>query len=172
MTETPTGGAAAPAVAAAPAPPTNAAEAAARLSVLQNDGGWTQRLFAGDEIARAEFFQLTGVVAKGDPVDAIIAGLPPNLLGGGMADSSVRELSEAVPFLREAGLADDVIRQVFTDQEVTKQEYDLAVQWKAQRSRDQEWTKKFLAGDGEANREMMLANIILASTIKDSTNAF
>jgi hypothetical protein len=147
-----------PAAAAPGAPATNAAEAAARLGSLQKTD-WTSRLLAGDETARAEFEQLTGLIANEDPVDGVAAGLP--------ADRSVREMAEAVPFLREAGLSDDVIRQVFTDQEVTQKEFDLATQWKAQRFRDQEWVKRFLSGEPDAGRQMMAANIILNSAIKE-----
>jgi hypothetical protein len=160
MTESTTDVVQAPLTAPAAAAPGNATQAAAQLNNLQKDGEWTSRFLAGDEGARAEFEKLTGIIVSEDPIDGVAAGLP-------WADHSVREMAEAVPFLREAGLSDDVIRQVFTDQEVTQKEFDLATHWKAQRFRDQEWVKRFLSGEPDAGRQMMAANIILNSAIKE-----
>ena len=78
------------------------------------------------------------------------------------------EMVAATSMFREIGISDAVIRQTLTDQEVTQAEHDAVSKWKADRLRDQDWTKKYLAGDGDQVRDMLLANIVLSSNIKQS----
>jgi hypothetical protein len=72
----------------------------------------------------------------------------------------------ATNMLREIGISDPAIRQVLTDYEVSAAEHAMTAKWKADHMRSQEWTAKFLAGDGDAVRDMTNANIVLSSRIK------
>jgi hypothetical protein len=54
---------------------------------------------------------------------------------------------------------------------VTKAEYRATEIWKADRMADSEWTKKYMAGDREAKRQMSLANIILTGGIREENAA-
>jgi hypothetical protein len=49
---------------------------------------------------------------------------------------------------------------------VTADERALAEGWKTQHMRDPEWVKKYLAGDADANRLMLVSNILLTKPVK------
>jgi hypothetical protein len=94
-------------------------------------------------------------------------------MAGVLADAPFQEsghieMIAATKMFRELGIRDEVIRETLTNQEVSQQDHDRVAQWKADRLRDSEWKKKWLAGEGEQAREMMLANIVLSSSIKDA----
>jgi hypothetical protein len=158
-----------------PAAPKNAAEAATRLADLRNDPAWGKKFLEGDAAARTESRQLSELIA-GDVTDQPVIRSAATLeqidaaIMTGLSDgsSASREMASAIPWMREAGMSDGTIRQVFTDQEIPQKEFDLASAWKVQHMRDSEWCKKYLAGDTEAHKQMMAANIILNSKIKES----
>jgi hypothetical protein len=168
MTEATEGGAAAALAVTPPAPPANATEASARLAALAADKDWSDKLLAGDVGATKEFHQLSELVAAGgSDVDMAMAGVTPS----GIPDSSFRLMAASVPWLREMGISDGSIRQLLSDQKVSKEEHRLVSDFKARHMRDPEWTKKYLAGDMDARKLMTLCNIVMSVGIADAAAA-
>jgi hypothetical protein len=156
-------------VAPPPAPviPTNPTEAIARLDALKADAGWRDKFLSGNSPQVKEFRDLQAVAAKAadSKVDAAMAGI---LEDTPFQSSGHLAMVAATSMFREIGISDAVIRQTLTDREVTQAEHDVVAKWKADRMRDHDWTKKYLAGDGDQVRDMLLANIVLSSNIKQS----
>jgi hypothetical protein len=153
---------------APPAPPANATEASSRLAALSADKAWSGKLLSGDTSATKEFNSLTTMVAEGgDGVAVAMSGvLPP------AANGEMREMAGLTEFLRDTGITDDVIRQTLSGHEVTQAEFDATKRWHDQHMRDKEFTKKWLAGDPEAAKQMTLAHIILGSSVKGVQGSF
>jgi hypothetical protein len=151
--------------------PTNATEAQAALDARTADKGWSDRYINGGSAERQEFQQLTSKIASGgdDVVDAALKGSLTT--PAGFVSSDHQLINHAVALFRDLGIRDDVIKQTLNGQEVTQAEYDTVKRWKADRMRDSEWVKKYLAGEGEHKREMMLADIVLSSSIKKDAAA-
>jgi hypothetical protein len=151
-----------------PAPPATATEASARLTALSGDKAWSGKLLSGDLAATKEFNDLTTMVAEsGDGVAVAMSGvLPP------AANGEMREMAGTAEFLRDVGIRDEVVRETLAGAEVTQAEFDATKRWHDQHMRDQEFTKKWLAGDPEAARQMTLAHIILGSNIKGVQGRF
>jgi hypothetical protein len=145
-----------------------ATEAQARLSALKNDQDWGGRLMSGDVAASKEFRDLTGIIAAGgDAVEQAIAGIVP----GTVHDADQQRMAQAAVWMEERGLRAEVIRQTLTDYEVSPQEVRAVKAWKAQKMRSPEFTKAFLAGEPEAVREILLADIVLSSPVKTGAAA-
>ena len=108
------------------------------------------------------------MVAEGGDGEAVAMSgvLPP------AANGEMREMAGLTEFLRDTGITDDVIRQTLSGHEVTQAEYDATKRWHDQHMRDQEFTKKWLAGDPEAARRMTLAHIILSGPVKGALGSF
>jgi hypothetical protein len=149
-----------PPPAAAPSTP---AEASTRLDQLKSDPAWRDGFLSGSGPQAREYRDLTALAAKGDKVDLAMAGV---LGDGPWQDSGHLEMIAATKMFRELGISDATIKQTLTDYQVTQREHDAVAKWKADRMRDSEWVKKWLSGEGEHARDMMLANIALTSTIK------
>jgi hypothetical protein len=150
----------------APPPPTNpTAEAASRLEQLKSDPAWRQQFLSGSGPQVKQYNELSELVAKGEAekVDAAIAGV---LANAPFQDSGHLQNIAATKMFRELGINDATIKQTLLDHEMTQQEHDVVAKWKADRMRDSEYVKKWLSGEGEQAREMMLANIVLSSSIK------
>jgi hypothetical protein len=79
-----------------------------------------------------------------------------------------RNAATFVKGVREDGLdiRDQVLQEAITGAPVSQQEHDLAKQWMARHMADQEWSRKLLANDPDARRELFLASVILKSDIK------
>jgi hypothetical protein len=154
-----------------PADPKDAAAARARLDHLTSDAAWRDRLMQGDIATKKEWTALTETIAVGDPIDAVMAGVNPagntqiDFSGGNAA--SYADQVKAVPELRSAGMGDDVIKQVLSDQPVSRAEYDAVKSWHDGALRDQDFTRRYLAGDREAVRQMTLASVVLSSDIAE-----
>src|SRR5258705_8089693 len=149
-------------VAPPPAPviPATASEATARLNELKGSAEWREQYLSGSPRHAKEMRDLQEAIDKGaNPrVDRAIAGImddAPFQAAGHLAMIGTAEM------LRDAGIGDDVIRQTLSNQEITQAERDAVARWKADKMRDSEWVKKYLAGEGEHKRAMMLANIVL-----------
>jgi hypothetical protein len=149
------------------APPANATEASARLTALSGDKAWSGKLLSGDLTATKEFNDLTTMVAEGgDGVAVAMSGvLPP------AANGEMREMAGLTEFLRDIGIRDEVIRETLSGGTVSQAEFEATKRWHDQHMRDQEFTKKWLAGDPEAAKQMTLAHIILSSEIKQAAAA-
>jgi hypothetical protein len=150
--------------------PNDAVAARARLDHLTADAAWRERFMQGDVATRREWQTLTEQIAAGDPVDAVMAGVVPDNtqidLSSGNA-ASYSDMAKAVPELRSIGLGDDVIRQVLTDQPVSRAEYSQVKNWHDRVLKDRAFTERYLSGDPEAMRLMTLASVVLSSEIAE-----
>jgi hypothetical protein len=77
----------------------------------------------------------------------------------------LRDQIAAVGPLREAGIPDDVIKQVLTDAPVSRFEHAAVEQLQRERMNTPEWRAKLMAGDFQTKREATLMSIVLASRI-------
>jgi hypothetical protein len=125
------------------------------------DPAWRARLELGSPEVRAEFDQLVTARAAADPVQAAMTGMIPE-----RASSDLRMMEHTASFLRDIGIRDEVVKQTLSADEVSRAEYDAVKNWKADALKNEEWTKKLLAGDREAQRQLVLANIVLTSQIR------
>jgi hypothetical protein len=117
------------------------------------------------QIALAEADFAKAAAAELDPVDlAIVGAIPDNWTESGPG-AWLRDQVDAVPTLRDAGLRDEVIRQILSDQTVSKIEYDAVANLQKRRMADPEWCKKLLANDHATVRESLLMSAVLASEI-------
>jgi hypothetical protein len=139
MTDAPTPG-------APPAPPTNAAEASARLGALRQDKDWTDKLLAGGIQETAEWKDLHSLIATGDKVDMAIAGGAPDIQDGIIPDSSAVLMSNVAADLLEKGLSPTQIRVLLSEQKIPQSERDLVAALKGQKMRDGEFTKRYPLG--------------------------
>jgi hypothetical protein len=83
-----------------------------------------------------------------------------------MADSTTRLMSNVAETLAGMGISPGAIKETLEAREVSQQEFDAATNWLKLHQRDAEWSKRVLAGDADASRDLLLANIILSSQIK------
>lgn len=150
-----------------PAPPTTPGEAAARLDQLKSDPTWRDGFLSGSGPQGREYQELSALAAKADKVDLAMAGV---MVDSPFQDSSHIQMVGATKMFRELGIRDEVIKETLSNHEVSQQEHDVVAKWKADRMRDSDWVKKWLSGEGEQARDMMLANIVLSSTIKKDAN--
>jgi hypothetical protein len=149
------------------ATPSNATEARARLSQLASDKNWATAYLNGDTAARQEFDSVTKLISTGSDADMSLAGVLPEAHVDFGPGASLRDQVATVPVLRQMGIGDDAIRQLLEDMPVSQGEHQLAEQWRHQHMKDADWTKRWLAGEYVAAREMTLCNIILASEIDE-----
>ena len=150
-----------------PAPPATPAEAATRLDQLKTDPAWMKAFLAGAGETVKQFQDLHQMIAKGDEVDAAMAGVLPEL-----RTSQFMEMIGTASMLRETGIRDEIIKDVLAGtHQVTKAEYDATVRWKADHLSNAEWGKRLTSGDNEARRELALANIIITGGIKEESAA-
>lgn len=146
------------------APPTTPAEASNRLNQAQADKNWTQSFLGGNPARVKEFNEWHELAAKGDSTDLAMAGL---YQPGGMNSRDHIQNMGTAAMLQEAGIRPQIIRDVLTDKHtVTQAEYDATKLWKEDRMTDPEFVKRYLAGDSEAKRKMLLADIILTGDVR------
>jgi hypothetical protein len=151
-----------------PPPESTPVEASNRLSTLTGDKLWVEKLLTKDPATTKEFRDLTELSSKRDSVEIAMAngGTQDYSASGVIPDSDTRIMSETAGMLRGLGIREEVIKSSLAKQEVTQQDYDLAAAWKTQHMKDADFVKKYLAGDVESVRQMMLANILVSSPIK------
>jgi RecA-family ATPase len=151
----------------APAPPANATEAAARLETFKTDSAQREKLLAGDIALTKEWHDLHGLIASADDrVSSAMAGQLSEI-----PDSDHRLMANTATMLRELGLNEGTVQQTLENRPVTQQEFDTVAALKAQKFRDQEWTKSLLNGDAQAGKELILINIVLSSPIEKKEKA-
>jgi len=162
----------APAPVAAPGPNpedrTKAAEARVKLEALKADPKWGKQYLAGDVATRKTFEELTEAVAAGGGGDADLALLghhPDGHIDSGNG-ATLRDMISAVPELREAGVPDDVIKQVLEDRPVSRTERAMTEQLLRERMGNAEWRQKLMSGDYAVKRENLLVSVILASRVE------
>jgi hypothetical protein len=150
--------------------PEKLAAAHHRLEALKATPDWADKLLKGDATARGEFDVLTKTISEGSKADLALLGiLPDNYIEVDNAGASLRDQISSIPQLREAGLGDDVIRQVLSDQPVSRAEYRMVQQLQHERMSTREWREKLAAGDFATKRESLLMSVVLASkTIEEN----
>jgi len=149
-----------------PERPSTPAEAQARLDTLMGTEGWTSSYLSGSSQHVEEFNKLQELALSGnaDKIDAAIAG---DLGDGIFQDKAQLDNVKTIEFLRAAGIDDKaVIKQVLSGEAVSQQEVDAAKSMRNRLERDHDWQKRFLAGDGDAVRQMQLLNVILTRPVK------
>ncbi|HEU5018145.1 MAG TPA: hypothetical protein VFT69_09245 [Pseudolabrys sp.] len=154
-----------PATESAPATPE---EAAARLAELQQDPAWVDKLLAGSDPKVASQFQTLTEMQASKP-----AGRFESAMAGSegrpfeMTDEehplTTRQLGGGIKGLREAGLNDDTIRELFSGRKAGKDEYRAVENFMNKLKGDQDWVRRLLAGDHEAKRQLTLGSIVLAA---------
>src|SRR5439155_16679015 len=149
----------------APVIPTDAAGAVARLNELRESPEWREKWLAGNPREGREYKDLQAIIEKGEnaAVDKAMAGIMDD---APFQQSGHLEMVAATQMFRELGIRDEVIREFLTDRPVTRKEHDLVAQWRAEKLRDSEWVKKYMAGEGLQRREMMIASGILSTSIR------
>ena len=162
----------APPTVADPAPKpedrTKAAEARLKLDALKTDPEWGRKYLAGDAATRKTFDELTVAIAAGGGGDADLALLghhPDGHIDSGNG-ATLRDMIAAVPELREAGVPDDVIKQVLEDRPVSGTERAMTEQLPRERMGNAEWRQALMSGDFAAKRENLLMSVILASRVE------
>jgi hypothetical protein len=114
---------------AAPTNPTDAAGASARLTALEKDGAWCQKLFAGDPQAQAEFHSLTKMLSEADPIDRALTGAAPTLFEAESpasgASASLRDQISFVADARAVEISDEFLSPLLQHRVGTKED----VQW-------------------------------------------
>jgi hypothetical protein len=149
-----------------------AATATATLAERQKNPEWNAKLVSvtdGWDVKR-EFKALMEASSKdtskgGDRLDRIIAGTEKVEMGevttGGTL--STANTIRSVESLREAGLSDPQIKQVVSGAQVSRAEYDVVKTMRSDRLGNKDWVTKWLGGDFQAHREMLLMNTVIAN---------
>jgi hypothetical protein len=151
--------------AAAPATGDSAA-ARAKLSELTASPEWRTAYFSGDPKARKDFSELTAAVAGGATVDDVLAGAGPvsQLIETTTAGQlSTRNTEIEVAHLRQLGLNDKTIEQIFKGGTVTPAEREMARVTREMRLGDPDWSARWMKGGWAERREMTLLNTVLSA---------
>lgn len=149
-----------------PVIPSAPGDAAARLNELKADPKWRDEYLGGSPSHAKEMRDLQAVISRGGnpEVDKAIAGV---LDAAPFQTSKRMTMIGTAEHLRDSGIGDaNVIRQVLAGDPVTPEEHAAATETKARLMNDQDFVKRYTAGDGEAKRQMTLLNIVVSSPIK------
>ena len=149
--------------------PATATEARAVLDARIADRAFGERVFAGDVAARAELDALHAKIQAGgsDVVDMAIAGI----VQGDVPDTGQKVMAETAAWMHGHGLSDGVIRQTLTNHEVTPEEFRAVQLWKSQKMASKEFVSRYLAGEPEEIKSMLLADVVLSSKIKTGASS-
>jgi hypothetical protein len=149
------------------APPSgDSAAARAKLSELTASPEWRAAYFSGDPKARKDFSELTAAVAGGATVDDVLAGAEPisQMIETTTAGQlSTRNTAIEVDHLKQLGLNEKTIQQVFKGGSVSAAEKEMARVTKEMRLGDPEWSARYLKGGWAERREMSLLSAILSA---------
>lgn len=144
-------------------PPANATAARATLDAHMTDQAWVDRVFSGDPAAKKELNDLTTMVATGAKGADVVAAIMNGDLPQAGATSDERVMAATAGMLRDIGFPAKAIEETILGKEPTPVDIDRARAWKIQAFQNADWVKRYLAGDGDARREMMAADIVLSS---------
>jgi hypothetical protein len=117
------------------------------------------------QIAVAEQDMAKVLANQLDPVDLAIVGAIPDGWTESGPGAWLRDQVDAVPTLRDAGLSDEAIRQVLSDQKVSRREHDAVAKLHKRKMADPAWCARLLANDHETVRESLLMSAVLAAEI-------
>src|SRR5260370_447559 len=120
-----------------PAPPATPAEAATRLDQLKADASWSKAFLAGAADKVQQFRELHEMIAKGDEIDAAIAGVLPE-----MPSSDLRQMVGTAEMLKGMGFPPLAIRETLSGKEASQADIDRATAWKAQNLRSKEFADR------------------------------
>jgi hypothetical protein len=162
-----------------PAPsaePKTVNEALARRAALERDPEFLARLQRGDVASTEEFTKLNTMIAEGaSPVDMAMAGLIPS---GHLGETTtpenpttVRTMALMAETYREWGLNEACVMEALEGAKHPPHIYREAMNRRAERMGDPEWTKRLLAGDFAANKEFVLLSSILAGEVVSASEA-
>ena len=145
------------------ATPATPAEAGAKLDALSKNSDWASKVLTGSGPHVREFHDLVGKKSGADKLDQIIAGTAEVPLVDLVTDGQLSTYNQliAAADLREIGVSDTAIRQVFEKKPVSFAEYNAVKGIKADRLADKEWRAKYMANDRVAVRDMALMNIVI-----------
>jgi hypothetical protein len=143
------------------------AEAAQRKSEILATPEWRDKYLSGGITEANELRDLDATIAKGDnpEVDLAMAG---NLDGDPFQMSDRRKMIGTAQMLRDAGIEDGAIRNTLLGKSVSQQDHQAAQSQKAALLRSSDFTTKFMAGDGEAKKQMLELDMILSSPVAAS----
>jgi len=145
-----------------PAPPTNAAEATARLERLRQNVDWSTKLLAGtDGAVTKEWRDLHTMIAAGDEVEIAMSGALPDV-----PDSDLKQMAGTAEMLKSMGFTPLQIRETLSGREASQAEVDMATAWKAQNLGSKDFTDRLMRNEPDAIRQLLVANIILSSPLK------
>ncbi|RXG86496.1 hypothetical protein [Bradyrhizobium zhanjiangense] len=141
-----------------------------RLAELKADTKWRDAFVSGNGPQVSEFRRLSELAAKATDrtINDAIAGKAPSM-DQIFIDPQMRDATQTIEALRGMGIHEEsVARSVLDGSAVSADERHQASIAKDRLMKDVDWTKKYLAGDGEARRQMGLLNVILTRSVKES----
>lgn len=150
------------------APPTNAAEATARFNELSRDAGWRDRYLAGNGPEAKEYRELRTMMDNRSSVDRVelaMAGIP----DAEIQSSGHRVMIGTAEYLSHHGFPPAAIRETLSGNNASQEQYDTAVNLKAQAMRSPEFQGRYLANEPEARRQMLAWNTIISSGVKKAS---
>jgi len=137
------------------------AEAAARLAELSSNAEWSKNLLNGNGPETRQFNELIAKKAEVDKADQLLSGtLSTEPFAMNEAGVSPHNALQSVSWLREAGVNDGAIRELFDGKPVALAEYEAVDRLRADLLGNAEWVRKLLSGDHEAKRQLKLMSII------------
>jgi hypothetical protein len=147
--------------------PTNVVDTAHRLEELKADQAFRTKVLRGDAAATQQLNSLTTALANGSEADLALAGLMPDGHTDSGLGASLRDQINAAESMRSSGFDEDVIRQVLSDEPVSRTERIAAEIRLRNRLANREWAAKLLEGDPDTVKENRLLSVILSSEVKD-----
>lgn len=146
--------------------PQTAPEARTALNAKLEDPAWSTAYLAGAADQKREFEELTTTITKGggDGLAAALAGEPLPVV----PNSEQRQTADMVQWFRELGIPDGATSQILRGEKVTPEELRATVNWKTAAMSDPSFVQKYLGGDAEAKRKMVLANSIIINGAKEA----
>jgi hypothetical protein len=154
-------------------PPANATEARAVLDARIADKGFADRVFAGDIAAKKELDALHAKIHAGGD-DVVVEAMTGKLPEGATSDQ--RLMAETAAWMREKGFPERAIQETLSDKKPTPEDVERARLWKTMAMKNEDFVKRYLAGDGAARLEMDAADVVLtigarAKAFKDAAGA-
>ena len=145
-----------------PAAPTTPQDAQARLGELTASKEFGERLMAGDVATRTEFQSLSTLAAGLEKLPGA-----EELSAIATKENDDRNAADFIRGVKESiDVRPEVLRQAVYDETVRKDEYAAAQQWMKRHMADEAWSKRLLAGDEIARRELFLASTLLSKEPK------
>jgi hypothetical protein len=117
------------------------------------------------EYARLAKLSQHDTTRGGDRLDRVISGVEPvpfmeTTTGG---EISTANMIKSAEWLREANLTDPQIKQALSGKPVAKAEYEAIKILRSDRMGNKDFVAKWLGGDVQAQREMLLMNTVIAN---------